>query len=139
MRKRAPSSVVDHVLDAPGVAVIARVLLTSPFWVSAGLKAADPSAAAAEVVSFGLRPAALFAALVILVQAGGSAAVILGRSDRLGAAVLIAFTVLASLIGHAFWLETDAAPRLHELNAFLANIGLTGGLVLAAVLSHRSR
>lgn len=139
MRRRAPSSMIDQVLDAPGVALIARVLLTSPFWTSAVLKTVSFSEAAGEVAHLGLEPAAPLAGLIIIVQAAGSASVILDRRPWLGAAFLGGFTLMASLIGHPFWAGSDPIGRFHEMNAFLANMGLIGGLVLSAVLQHRHR
>lgn len=130
---------ISAILDAPGVAVISRILLTSPFWVSGFLKLVDFPAAVGEAAHFGLRPAALVAVIVILLQVAGSLAVILGRWAWLGAGALGVFTALASLIGHAFWTLADPVARFHDMNAFIANLGLIGGLLLAAILSERRR
>lgn len=127
------------ILDAPGVAVIGRILLTSPFWISGFLKLFDFPAAVGEAAHFGLRPAALVAAIVLLLQVSGSLGVILGRWAWLSAGALGVFTALASLIGHAFWTVADPIARFHDMNAFIANLGLIGGLLLAAVLSERRR
>lgn len=139
VRRRAPSGVAGQVLDAPGVALIARILLTSPFWISAGFKAIDLRATSAEVAQLELQPAALIAGLIIVVQAAGSASVILGRRAWLGAASLAAFTLLASVIGHPFWAEADQTASWHQTNAVVANMGLIGGLVLSAALQQRDR
>lgn len=139
VRRRAPSGLVEQVLDAPGVAFIARVLVTGPFWTSAVLKTANLSETANEVGRLGLEPAGLLAGLIVIVQAAGSASVILNRRPWLGAGALAGFTLLASLLGHPFWSATNAAGRFHEMNAFLANLGLIGGLLLTAILQHRDR
>ncbi|CAN5208838.1 DoxX family protein [soil metagenome] len=128
---------VSVILDTPGVAVIARLLLTSPFWISGLIKLLDFQSALGEAAHFGLRPAAVAAVAVILVQIGGSLAVILDRAVWLGAGALGVFTVLASVVGHAFWTIPDPMARFHEMNAFLANTGLLGSLMLAAVLAER--
>jgi len=128
---------IAPILDAPGVAVIGRVLLTSPFWVSGALKLFDFPSAVGEATHFGLQPAVLVAVLVILLQIGGSLAVILGRWTWLGAGALGVFTAVANVVGHAFWNIPDPMARFHDLNAFTANVGLLGGLVLAAVLAER--
>ena len=135
---RAPGPIAAT-LEAPGVAVIARVLLTSPFWITGLLKMADFNTAVGEAAHFDLRPAPLVAVAVIVLQFGGSLAVILGRWTWLGAGALGVFTGLASLVAHAFWMVDDPAARFHETNAFIANVGLIGGLLLAAVLSERRR
>lgn len=130
---------IAALLDAPGVAVIGRVLLTSPFWISGSLKIADFGSAVGEATHFGLQPAALIAMIIILLQIGGSAAVILGRGVWLGAGALGVFTALANVVGHAFWTIPDPMARFHDMNAFTANLGLIGGLVLAAVLAEGRR
>ena len=130
---------IAAVLDSPGVRVIARVLLTSPFWISGVLKLFDFPSAIGEATHFGLQPAALVAVIVILLQIGGSLAVTLGRWTWLGAGALGVFTAFANLVGHAFWTLPDPMARFHDMNAFTANIGLIGGLVLAAVLAERRR
>lgn len=130
---------IAALLDAPGVALIGRILLTSPFWISGVLKLFDFPSAVGEAAHFGLQPAAAVAVAVILLQIGGSLAVILNRRTWLGAGALGVFTALANLIGHAFWTLPDPTARFHDMNAFTANLGLIGGLVLAAVLAERRR
>jgi len=128
---------IHAILDAPGVALIARILLTAPFWISGLLKIFDFPSAIGEAAHFGLQPAALVAVVIILLQIAGSLAVITARWTWLGAGALGVFTALASLVGHAFWTLPDPMARFHDMNAFTANLGLIGGLVLAAILAQR--
>lgn len=128
---------IAALLDAPGVSVIARLLLTSPFWVSGLLKTLDFPSALDEAAHFGLQPAALFAVLVITLQIGGALAVILNRWTWLGAGALGVFTILANFVGHAFWTVPDPVARFHDMNAFIANLGLVGGLVLACIIVRK--
>lgn len=139
MNATASPRPVAAVLDAPGVALIGRILLTSPFWISGVLKLFDFPSAVGEAAHFGLQPAALVAVVIILLQIGGSLAVILGRWTWLGAGALGVFTALANFVGHAFWTLADPMARFHDMNAFTANLGLIGGLILAAVLAESRR
>ena len=139
MRPPTTPGPVAAILNAPGVAVISRVLLTSPFWISGLLKAFDFESAVGEAAHFGLRPAVLTAMIVLLLQLGASLAVILGQRVWLSAGALGVFTVLATLVGHAFWTLAEPMARFHDMNAFMANVGLLGGLILAAMLSERRR
>lgn len=132
-------SPIDLVLGAPGMALLGRIALTSPFWMSAILKVVGFAHAAAEAEGFGLRPGGLFAVVIITVQILGAASIVLGRRPWVGTGALVTFTLLATPIGHAFWLEAEPQARAHAINAFLANLGLIGGLVLGAMLQHRSR
>ena len=118
---------------------LARVGLCLAFIYSGISKISDWPGALAEQEHFGLQPAALFAAATIAVQLGGSALVLFarGRLAVLGALGLAGFTLLATLIGHAFWHEAGM-ERFHDLNSFLEHFGLIGGFGLVA-LSEWSR
>jgi len=131
---------IDALLAQRWLAFLARVALTSAFWLSAVFKAFDFPGAVAEVRGLsGLEPAALFAALVIVVQLGGSLLVIFShRWAWLGAGALGVFTLVATLLAHAWWTKTGI-ERFHDFNTFWEHIGLIGGLALAAILSARIR
>jgi uncharacterized membrane protein YphA (DoxX/SURF4 family) len=54
-------------------------------------------------------------------------------AKRLGAAVLAASLVPTTLAGHAYWVFEDPADRAQQRTHFFKNLGLLGGLILAAV------
>jgi len=115
---------------------LVRLLLTLPFWWSGVAKLLDFPSALAEVDHFGLHPPLLYAALVIVVQLGGSILLVAGAWPWLAAGALAAFTLAASVMGHAFWNLPDPQARFHDMNAFLANLGLIGGLALGAMTAR---
>lgn len=115
---------------------LARLVLTLPFWWSGVSKLLDFPSALAEAAHFGLHPPALYAALVIAVQLGGSILLVAGAWPWLAAGALAAFTLAASVMGHAFWNLPDPQARFHDMNAFLANLGLIGGLALGALTAR---
>lgn len=116
------------------VLIGARALLTLPFWWSGVTKLFAFEGAIQEAAHFGLQPATPFAMAVILVQVVGSLVVIIGPKAWTGALALAVFTVAANFVGHAFWTIEDPMARFHDMNAFLANLGLVGGLGLAVAL-----
>lgn len=116
------------------VLIGARTLLTLPFWWSGVAKLLDFEGAIGEAAHFGLQPATPFAIAVILVQVVGSLVVIMGIRAWTGALALVLFTLAANVVGHAFWTIEDPLARFHDMNAFLANLGLVGGLGLAVAL-----
>ncbi len=63
----------------------------------------------------------------------GGLALATGRGRRLGAAVLAGSLVPTTLAGHSFWQESDKAVRATQKVQFMKNLGLMGGLMLAAV------
>ena len=56
-----------------------------------------------------------------------------GRFRRLAATVLAATLVPTTLAGHRFWEMEDPAQRSQQQVQFFKNVGLLGGLILAAV------
>ncbi len=122
-------NIFRQIAAMPQVAFVGRVLLTLPFWSSGIAKLVDFGGATGEMAHFGLSPAALFAAATIVVQIGGSAAVIFDRYTWLGAGALSVFTVLANAVAHRFW-EIEMAQ-------FITNVAMIGGFILAAALAER--
>ena len=57
----------------------------------------------------------------------------LGRVPRLASCALAGSLVPTTLAGHRFWEEEDETRRAQQQIHFLKNLGLLGGLVLAAV------
>lgn len=119
-------------------ALVCRVTLASPFLFSAATKILDLGAAAEEVRALtGLEPAGVLAVLVVATQLGGGVLLIAGgRWVVAGAALLAAFTVVATLFGHAFWTK-DGVAAVRDVTTFLEHLGLVGGLVLAALFEGR--
>ena len=63
----------------------------------------------------------------------GGLALVLGAATRYGALLIIAFTIVATLIGHRYWEFTDAAARRMQQSHFAKNLTIIGGLVLLFV------
>lgn len=56
-----------------------------------------------------------------------------GRMPRLAGTVLAASLVPTTVVGHAFWKEEEAGARKMQRIQFFKNLGLLGGVMLAAV------
>ena len=67
------------------------------------------------------------------VQVGAGVLLAVGRFRRLAALALIASIVPTTYAAHRFWEEDDEDLRAEQRVHFLKNLGLLGGLVLAAV------
>ncbi len=114
------------------LALLVRLLAVSPFWASAAVKLYDFPAAIAEVQHLGLFAPRLVAAATIAVQAGGAALIVAGLLPWLGVAALAAFTLMASVIAHAFWAAPPGVAG-RQFAEFMANMGLIGGMAAAAM------
>ncbi len=75
----------------------------------------------------------------LLVRANGVAMVgagtllALGRLPRIASTVLAATLLPTTVAAHSFWQEQDPEVRAQQKVQFLKNLGLLGGLLLAAV------
>ena len=74
----------------------------------------------------------VLAACAILIELGGSLALILGFYARCAAIAFIVFTIIATLMFHNFWASPPAAVTAQTVQ-FLKNLGLIGlfGLIWA--------
>ena len=69
---------------------------------------------------------------VIIVEIVAALMLIFGWQTRLAAWALLAFVIVATLVGHRFW-SGDPAQYVNQLNHFLKNLAIIGGLLLLAV------
>lgn len=67
-------------------------------------------------------------------QFAGAGLLLFDWHRALGAALLVAFTVLASAIFHRWWLVSDALLSHLHLSNLLVNCGVVGGLLLVAAI-----
>ncbi len=74
-----------------------------------------------------------FARINAAVQVGGGLLLATGKLPRLASAAL-AFTVIpGSMGGHMFWAQADQERKAEERRAFMTDLSLLGGLIIAAV------
>jgi putative oxidoreductase len=66
------------------------------------------------------------------VQIGGGVLLAVGKYRRLAAMALIGSIIPTTYAGHRFWEESDPTTRSQQKMHFLKNLGLLGGLILAA-------
>jgi putative oxidoreductase len=134
---------------------IARPMLAAIF-VTSGLDAllhpAERAKTAAPLVSKLSGPLSLPDNPEMLVRANGATMVAagtmlgLGKFPRVAAAVLAGALVPTTYTAHAFWTVSEPEARSQQKAHFLKNIGLLGGVLLAAVdtagkpgLAYRTR
>ncbi|MFI6223422.1 DoxX family protein [Nocardia salmonicida] len=78
---------------------------------------------------------AVYASGAVMLVAGTS--VLLGAWGDLGSLVLVLFLVLTAFLMHAFWKETDAETKQHEMVHFNKDLALAGAaLVFFAVFAY---
>lgn len=67
------------------------------------------------------------------VMVGAGALLATGKFRRLASATLIASLLPTTYAGHRFWEESDEVSKAQQRIHFLKNMGLLGGLILAAL------
>jgi len=88
-------------------------------------------ATAGYIASVGLPLASFGAAVAIVVEVGGGVALLAGFYTRTAAIVLAAFTLIASVLFHAYWAMPADQAFVQQL-LFFKNIAIVGGLLVLA-------
>jgi putative oxidoreductase len=111
------------------VIVLARLLLAVLF-IGAGLsKFGGLDGTAAYIGSAGLPAPSLLAPLVAAFEVLGGLALIVGWQARWAALALAGFTVVATVLFHAFWAVPAEQAMVQQL-MFMKNLAIVGGLLL---------
>jgi len=118
--------------SAAVVTLVARIALAALFLVSALRSVAAFAGTAGYFGRLGVPLPEVMTWVVITVEILGAAMLIVGWRARLAAWGLAAFVVVATLLAHRFW-AVDAAQYANQLNHFLKNLAVIGGLLLLAV------
>jgi putative oxidoreductase len=113
--------------------LIGRVLLGLLFLVAGIRKIMLYSGSAAYFTKLGFPAPEAMTVLAILIELGGAALLILGWQTRRIAWLLVLFVIIATAMAHRFW-EFDAAQYANQMNHFLKNVAIIGGLLYVAVL-----
>lgn len=117
---------------APSVIpLIARILLSALFLVSGIRSLTAVAGTAGYFAKLGVPMSEVVAWVVIAGEIVGAIMLIVGWQTRLAACGLAAFVVIATYLGHPFW-AVDSGQYANQLNHFLKNLGLIGGLLLVA-------
>ncbi|KAA3499764.1 DoxX family protein [Agrobacterium tumefaciens] len=121
-----------RVVGSPITRTVSLLALCAAYIQGPLTKIFDFNGALAEMNHFGLRPAALFAVVVIVFELTASAMVVSGFLRWAGALALAGFTLLATFIALRFWEMAPGMDRMMATNAFFEHIGLAGAFIFVA-------
>jgi putative oxidoreductase len=129
------SAPVDRLAARSGDAIllVGRLLIAAIFIQSGYDKLMNPAGFVAYLGGQGVPLPLLATWIGIVVELAGAAALIAGWQVRWGAVLLLAFMVVATLIGHRYWDFADEAARRGQLIHFLKNLAMIGGLLVLFV------
>jgi len=112
--------------------LLGRVLLATMFVIFGWEKLLGFTGTAAYMSSLGLPTPTLAAVVAIVMELVAGLAIALGVLTRPIAFLLAVYTLVAALIGHAFWKLTGEA-RLENAINFYKNVSIMGGFLLLCV------
>ena len=108
-----------------------RLLLSALFLPAGIAKLGGYAGTVGYIASAGLPLPELAAAIAIVVEIGGSVALIAGIATRYAALGLALFTLVATFAFHNFW-AVPAAQQFVQQLMFYKNIAVVGGLLTLA-------
>lgn len=115
------------------ITLVGRLLLALMFILAGFGKLADVSGTAAYIASAGLPFPTLLAVAVGLVELLGGVALVAGLAVRWFGLALAVFTMMASVIFHAYWAAPADQAFIVQL-LFMKNLSVAGGLLLISAL-----
>jgi putative oxidoreductase len=114
-------------------ALVGRVMLAAMFVLAGISKIGGFDGTVAYIASKGLPLPVVAAAGTVLLEIAGGLALIIGWRARWAALALAVFTVVASVIFHAYWAMPVEEQRMQQL-MFMKNMAVTGGLLMVFAL-----
>ncbi len=116
---------------------VARILLAALFLISGVRKLMVFGIVSGMMAGKGFPVPDVFLGLAILLEIAGGLMLIANWNAKYAAWALAAFTLVSGAIFHGFWNVWGAAPPVfnNEVNHFLKNIAIVGGLLLVAALA----
>lgn len=114
------------------VELAGRILLGLLFLESGVHKALEFKGAVGYMVGYGVPFPELLLVLSILLELTCSILMIIGWNYQIAAAALALFVAVLTPIFHAFWSYAEPGPRVDQLNHFMKNLAILGGLLLVA-------
>ena len=120
------------------IILIGRILFGG-FFLMSGINHFTKLEAMTGYAKYKKLPAAKLGVLISgLMLVIGGISIILGYYADLGALLLAIFLVLAAVIFHNFWKETDATAKQNEMLGFMKDMALAGAalILFALVMKH---
>jgi len=117
--------------NASAIQLIGRILMGVLFLVAGLMKVFNIAGTTAYMTRLGFPIPEAMAYLSTLIELAGGALLIIGWQTRKVAWFLVLYLLVATGAAHRFW-EYDQAQRVNQLNHFLKNLALMGGMLFIA-------
>ncbi len=113
----------------PTFPLLARILIAPLFLIAGYNKLIAVAGTAGYFAKLGFPAPVILVWVAIVIEIGGGLLLLIGWKTRWVSWLLIAFVAVATFMAHRFW-AVDAAQYANQLNAFLKNIAVVGGLLM---------
>ena len=113
------------------VLVAGRALLSAVFLVAGVRKIMIWGPQVAYFTKLGFPMPEVMTVLAIAIELGAGLALLVGWRTRQAAWLLALFVLIATFMAHRFW-EFDPALQANQMNHFLKNLAIIGGLAFVA-------
>jgi putative oxidoreductase len=115
----------------PMVLLAGRILIAAIFLNAGMRKLLGFAGTVGYFAKLGFPAPEAFAVLAVIIEIGGSVLLIIGWKTRWVAWLLALFVLIAAFAAHRFW-EFDAAQYANQMNHFMKNLAIIGGLFFVA-------
>jgi putative oxidoreductase len=116
----------------PTLLLVGRILLAAVFLVAGVRKALGIAGTVGYFAKLGMPVADLMVYVSIIIEVGGALMLIIGWKARYAAWILSLFVLIATFFAHRFWEIGDAAQYGNQMNHFLKNFAIIGGMLFVA-------
>ncbi len=118
-------------MNHPAILLVARALMSSVFLVAGIRKLMIWGPQVAYFTKLGFPAPEFFTVVSIVIEIGAGLALFVGWRTKWAAWVLALFVLVATFMAHRFW-EFDASQMANQMNHFLKNMAIIGGLAFVA-------
>jgi putative oxidoreductase len=115
----------------PMVLLVGRALMSAVFLLAGVRKIMFWAPQVAYFTKLGFPQPEFFTVLAIVIELGAGLALLIGWKTRWAAWLLALFVLIATGMAHRFW-EFDGAQYANQMNHFLKNLAIIGGLAFVA-------
>jgi len=122
----------------PILPLAGRILIGLIFLVAGVRKVMGFAGTVAYLSKLGFPAPEVMAVIALIIEIGGSLLLIVGWRTRWAAWLLVLFVVVAAFAAHRFWEITDAGQYFNQMNHFLKNVAIVGGLLYVATFGPGS-
>jgi putative oxidoreductase len=116
----------------PLILLAGRLLIASVYLVAGVRKVMGFAGTVGYFTKLGFPAPEFVTVLAIIIEIGGGLLLVFGWKTRWAAWLIALFTLIAAFAAHRFWEIADPGQYGNQMNHFLKNMAIVGGLIFVA-------